>query len=66
VKMLALQGNDAAVSGVRPGERVVLDGRQNLRPGASLKEQAPVNANGDRKGKPQSGGKPAQAERSQP
>jgi RND family efflux transporter MFP subunit len=66
VKMLALQGNDAAVSGVRPGERVVLDGRQNLRPGASLKEQAPATANGERKGKPQSGGKPAQAERSQP
>jgi RND family efflux transporter MFP subunit len=66
VKMLALQGELAAVSGVEPGERVVLDGRQNLRPGASVKEQAPADAKGDRKGKPQNGGKPDKAERSQP
>ena len=31
---------DAAVKGVEAGERVVLDGRQNLRPGASVVERA--------------------------
>jgi RND family efflux transporter MFP subunit len=66
VKMLALQGDDAAVSGVKPGELVVLDGRQNLRPGATIKEQAPAGAKGERTGKGQGGGKPATAERGQP
>ena len=40
VQVLYAQGDDAAVSGVKPGERVVLDGRQNLRPGASVIERA--------------------------
>ena len=31
--------DDAAVAGVRPGERIVLDGRQNLRPGAAVVER---------------------------
>jgi RND family efflux transporter MFP subunit len=39
VQLLATQGDDAAVSGVKPGERVVLDGRQNLRPGAAVVER---------------------------
>ena len=46
VAVLYAQGVDAAVSGVLAGERVVLDGRQNLRPGASVVERprAPASA----------------------
>src|SRR5205085_2012945 len=40
VQVLYAQGEDAAVSGVRPGERIVLDGRQNLRPGAAVVERS--------------------------
>jgi RND family efflux transporter MFP subunit len=36
VQVLYAQGDDAAVSGVKPGERIVLDGRQNLRPGSAV------------------------------
>ncbi|MFO1327917.1 MAG: efflux RND transporter periplasmic adaptor subunit [Rubrivivax sp.] len=39
VQVLAVQGDDAAVSGLKGGERVVLDGRQNLRPGAPVVER---------------------------
>lgn len=37
-------GNDAVVTGIEAGAKVVLDGKQNLRPGASVKER-----NGDGK-----------------
>lgn len=40
VQVLVAQGDDAAVSGVSPGERLVLDGRQNVRPGATVVERA--------------------------
>ena len=40
VQVLYAQGEEAAVSGVKPGERIVLDGRQNLRPGAAVVERA--------------------------
>ena len=40
VKVLASAGTDAVVSGLTAGERVVLDGRQNVRPGALLVERA--------------------------
>ncbi len=40
VQVLYAQGEEAAVSGVKPGERIVLDGRQNLRPGAVVVERA--------------------------
>lgn len=40
VQVLVAQGDDAAVSGLKPGDRVVLDGRQNLRPGATVVERA--------------------------
>ena len=44
-------GLDAVVSGVQPGERVVLDGRQNLRAGAPVAERAAsgAGANGEAK-----------------
>lgn len=34
------QGEEAAVAGVRAGDRIVLDGRQNLRPGARVAERS--------------------------
>ncbi len=40
VQVLYAQGEDAAVSGLKPGERIVLDGRQNVRPGANVVERA--------------------------
>lgn len=40
VQLIQAQGDEAAVSGVRPGERIVLEGRQNLRPGAPVVERA--------------------------
>src|SRR4030095_1879641 len=39
VQVLAVEGDDAAVKGVSAGERVVLDGRQNLRPGVAVVER---------------------------
>jgi RND family efflux transporter MFP subunit len=39
VKVLASQGDDAAVTGVQAGDRVVLEGRQNLRPDSALMER---------------------------
>jgi RND family efflux transporter MFP subunit len=36
VKLLYAQDGDAAVTGVKPGEMVALDGRQNLRPEAAV------------------------------
>jgi RND family efflux transporter MFP subunit len=36
VTVLQSAGLDAVVSGVRPGERLVVDGRQNVRPGTPL------------------------------
>ena len=40
VKILASAGTEAVVSGLKPGERIVLDGRQNVRPGSPLVERA--------------------------
>lgn len=40
VQVLHAQGDDAAVSGVQVGDAIVLDGRQNLRPGTPLVERA--------------------------
>ena len=46
VEVLYASGPDAVASGVRAGERIVLDGRQNLRPGAMVIERAPVEGGG--------------------
>ena len=48
VRAAAREGDDAAVSGVKAGERIVLDGRQNLRPGAPVVERAREAARGHR------------------
>ncbi len=42
VEVLYASGPDVVASGVRAGERIVLDGRQNLRPGASVIERGPA------------------------
>ena len=47
VEILGVAGDDAAVKGVSVGERVVLDGRQNLRPGVPVVERT---ADGSGKG----------------
>jgi RND family efflux transporter MFP subunit len=44
VQVLHAQGEDAAVQGVQPGDAVVLDGRQNLRPGAAVTLREPAAA----------------------
>lgn len=41
VKTLYAANGDAAVSGLKGDERIVLDGRQNVRPGAPLVERKP-------------------------
>ncbi len=40
VKVIESRGEDAAVTGVKAGELVVLDGRENLRPGSPVFERA--------------------------
>ena len=40
VKVLASAGTEAVVTGLRPGERIVLDGRQNVRSSRPLIERA--------------------------
>jgi RND family efflux transporter MFP subunit len=39
VEVVYASGEDAAVTGVKPGERIVLEGRQNLRPGSPVVER---------------------------
>ncbi len=56
VQVLYAQGDDVAVSGLKPGERIVMDGRQNVRPGANVVERAreggdAASGNGSGKGK---------------
>ncbi len=47
VQVLASRDGDVAVSGVSAGQRVVVEGRQDLRPGAAVVEQPAVgSANG--------------------
>ena len=41
VQMLATQGEETAVTGVSAGDKVVLEGRQNLRPDVAVVERAP-------------------------
>ena len=46
VRVILAQGDDAAVTGVKAGESIVLDGKQNLRPNAPVLEQARAPAGG--------------------
>ncbi len=44
VEVVYAAGEDAAVTGVKPGDRVVVEGRQNLRPGTTVVERAAVES----------------------
>lgn len=44
VKVLAAQGDESAVTGIAAGDKVVLEGRQNLRPDSPLVERSPEAA----------------------
>lgn len=44
ITVVQAAGTDAVVTGVKAGERVVVDGRQNLRPGAPVAERAASGA----------------------
>ncbi len=48
VEVLYANGPEAVASGVRAGERVVVEGRQNLRPGAAVVERTATGAGGSR------------------
>jgi RND family efflux transporter MFP subunit len=39
VQLVHAEGDEAAVTGVQAGDKIVLDGRQNLRPGATVAER---------------------------
>jgi RND family efflux transporter MFP subunit len=41
VQVIASEGEEVAVTGVQPGDKVVVEGRQNLRPDAALIERTP-------------------------
>ncbi len=46
VELVYARGLDAVISGVQPGEKVVVDGRQNLRTGVAVAERAAPAAAG--------------------
>ena len=46
IEVVYASGLDAAITGVQPGEKVVVDGRQNLRSGAAVSERAASGARG--------------------
>ncbi|NUZ05036.1 efflux RND transporter periplasmic adaptor subunit [Piscinibacter koreensis] len=48
VELVYAAGEDAVVTGVKPGERVVLEGRQNLRPGSNVVERGGAGTRGGR------------------
>ncbi len=50
VEVLESVGDDAVVKGLRGGERVVLDGRQNVRPGGRVVERSADGASAPRRG----------------
>jgi RND family efflux transporter MFP subunit len=49
VEVLESVGDDAVVTGVQPGERVVVDGRQNVRPGGTVVERSAEAASAPRR-----------------
>lgn len=50
VEVAYAMGQEAVVTGVRAGERVVVEGRQNVRPGATVVERAPTEGPRPRRG----------------
>jgi RND family efflux transporter MFP subunit len=47
VKVQYSYGNDAIVTGLEPGMKVVLEGKQNLRPGVPIKDRADAVGSGE-------------------
>jgi RND family efflux transporter MFP subunit len=65
VQIVQSHGEEAAVTGLKPGERIALDGRQNLRPGSTAMERPRDGAGkgpgkGSEKGGDKSAGKPSE------
>lgn len=52
IEVVHAAGADAVVTGVKPGDRIVLDGRQNVRPGATVVERPAGGASGPRGTRP--------------
>ena len=50
VEITYASGEEAAVTGVKPGERIVLDGRENLRPGSTVIDRPAGDAGRGRRG----------------
>jgi RND family efflux transporter MFP subunit len=46
IEVLSSLGNDAVVTGIEPGTRVVVEGKQNLRPGSVVRERSADAASG--------------------
>ncbi len=44
IELVYAAGEDAVVTGVEPGDKVVVEGRQNLRPGVRVVERAPTGS----------------------
>lgn len=42
IKVVYSEAGEAAVTGIQPGDTVVMDGKQNVRPGSPLVERAPA------------------------
>ena len=51
VQVVYASGEDAVVAGVRPGERIVLDGRQNLRSGSNVVDRPAGDGGGGGRGR---------------
>lgn len=70
VELLASAGTEAVVSGIEAGTKVVVEGKQNLRPGSTVRERAPDAAPeggkpGGRRGQGASGAAPQEGAASQ-
>ena len=67
IKLLYAQGNDAAVSGVKAGEAIILDGKQNVRPGSRVVERKKEGKDGkDAKEPHDAASSPARGDASKP
>ena len=51
VEVVYASGEEVVVTGVRPGERIVLDGRQNLRPGSTVVDRPAGDGGGGARGR---------------
>ena len=56
VQIVQSQGEEAAVTGLRPGEKIAIEGRSNLRPGSIAIERSREQKGGETKGGESKGG----------